>query len=180
MKKRRNPNADQPAEPALDHLPAVQASQLSEVFQRVSKLFAANPGRTVLVEHVVRLKERGPVRQQSYGVPQHLMEKLLKEVEEMQRLGVIEPSQSEWCSPVVIVVKKDGSLRICINFRKLKAMSEFDAYPMPRIDDLLEKIGRARFITTLDLCKGYWQVPLEVSSCPYTAFWSFPVHGDAL
>ena len=78
----------------------------------------------------------------------------------MQRLGVIEPSQSEWCSPVVIVVRKDSSLRICIDFRKLNAMSEFDVYPMPRIDDLLERIGRAGFITTLDLCKGYWQVPL--------------------
>ncbi|XP_042247194.1 uncharacterized protein LOC121882816 [Thunnus maccoyii] len=64
----------------------------------------------------------------------------------------------------------DGSLRICIDFRKLNAMSEFDAYPMPRIDDLLEKIGQARFITTLDLCKGYWQVPLEASNRPYTAF----------
>ncbi|XP_054875465.1 uncharacterized protein LOC129351003 [Amphiprion ocellaris] len=118
----------------------------------------------------VLLKERGPIHQRSYRVPQHLVEKLLKEVEEMQRLGVCEPSQSEWCSPVVIVVKKDGSLRICIDFRKLNTMSEFDAYPMPRIDDLLEKIGWAKFITTLDLCKGYWQVPLEESSRPYTAF----------
>ncbi|KAK7893383.1 hypothetical protein WMY93_022535 [Mugilogobius chulae] len=158
------------AQPALDHLSAVQSSQLSEVFQRVSKLFAANPGKTILVEHVIRLKDKGPVRQRSYRVPQHLVAELLKEVEEMQRLGVIEPSQSEWCSPVVIVVKKDGSLRICIDFRKLNAMSEFDAYPMPRIDELLEKIGRAKFITTLDLCKGYWQVPLEESSRPYTAF----------
>lgn len=119
-------NFNQPVEPALDHLSAIQTSQLSEVFRGVSKLFAANPGKTVLVEHIVRLKERGPVRQRSYRVPQHLVEKLLKEVEEMQRLGVIEPSQSEWCSPVVIVVKKDGSLRICIDFRKLNAMSELD------------------------------------------------------
>lgn len=88
----------------------------------------------------------------------------------MQRLGVIKPSQSEWCSLVVIVVKKDGSLCICIDFRKLNAVSEFDVYPMPRIDNLLEKIGRARFLTTLDLCKGYWQVPLEEASHPYTAF----------
>ncbi|CAL9692012.1 unnamed protein product [Knipowitschia caucasica] len=159
-----------PAEPALGHLTATQSTQLCQVFQGVSKLFAASPGRTTLVEHVIRLKDKGPVRQRSYRVPQHLVAQLLTEVEDMQHLGVIEPSQAEWCSPVVIVVKKDGSLRICIDFRKLNAMSEFDAYPMPRIDDLLEKIGRARFITTLDLCKGYWQVPLEASSRPYTAF----------
>lgn len=88
----------------------------------------------------------------------------------MLELGVIEPSCSEWCSPVVIIFKKDGSLRICIDFRKLNAISEFDAYPMPRIEDLLEKIGAAQYITTLDLCKGYWQVPLEETSRPYTAF----------
>lgn len=93
------------------------------MFQQVRRLFAAHPGRTGLVEHTIRLKTQVPVR---------------------QRLRVIEPSHSEWCSPVVILVKKDGSLRICIDFRKLNAMSEFDAYPMPRIVELLERIGRAR------------------------------------
>ncbi len=60
--------------------------------------------------------------------------------------------------------------RVCINFRKLNAQSRFDAYPMPRVDELLEKIGQAKLITTLDLCKGYWQVPLSPASRPYTAF----------
>ncbi len=60
--------------------------------------------------------------------------------------------------------------RVCINFRKLNAQSRFDAYPMPRVDEFLEKIGQAKFITTLDLCKGYWQVPLSPASRPYTAF----------
>ncbi len=83
---------------------------------------------------------------------------------------MIEPSRSEWSSPVVIVPKKDGTLRVCIDFRKLNAQSRFDAYPMPRIDDLLERIGQARYITTLDLCKGYWQVPLDNDSKQYTAF----------
>lgn len=59
----------------------------------------------------------------------------------MLRLGVIEPSSSEWSSLVVIILKKDGSLQICIDFRKLNSISEFEAYPMPRIDDLLERIG---------------------------------------
>ncbi len=88
----------------------------------------------------------------------------------MKELGVIEPSMSKWSSPMVIVPKKDGSLRVCIDFRKLNAQSKFDAYPMPRVDDLMEKIVRAQYITTLDLCKGYWQVPLNPESRPYTAF----------
>ncbi|KAK7939317.1 hypothetical protein WMY93_002643 [Mugilogobius chulae] len=147
------------SEPVVAHLTTEQAEQLFKVFENVPSLFAANPGKTTLVEHVIRLKEGRPLRQKSYRVPQHLVEKLKCEVEEMLRLGVIEPSNSEWCSPVVIVLKKDGSLRICIDFRKINAVSEFDAYPMPRIDELLERIGRAQYITTLDLCKGYWQVP---------------------
>lgn len=88
----------------------------------------------------------------------------------MLELGVIEPSKSEWSSPIVIVPKKDNTLRICIDFRKLNAQSRFDAYPMPRIEDLLERIGQAKYITTLDLCKGYWQVLLEEASRPYMAF----------
>lgn len=88
----------------------------------------------------------------------------------MLKLGVIEPSESECSSPIIIVPKKDGSLRICIDFQKLNAISFFDAYPMPRIEDLLERIGRANYITTLDLCKGYWQVPLENQSRLLTAF----------
>lgn len=102
----------------------------------------------------------------------------------MKQLGIIEPSNSEWSSPLVIVPKKDGSLRVCVDFRKLNAQSRFDAYPMPRIDDLLERIGQARYITTLDLCKGYWQVSLDLNSKPYTAFrtpvGTVPVYGPTL
>ena len=158
------------AEPVVAHLTSEQVDQLLSVFKEVPSLFAARPGKTAVVEHVIRLKDVNPIRQRSYRVPQHLGEKLKQEVEEMLKLGVIEPSNSEYCSPVVIVLKKDGSLRICIDFRKINAVSEFDAYPMPRIDELLERIGRAQYITTLDLCKGYWQVPLEKSCRPYTAF----------
>ncbi len=88
----------------------------------------------------------------------------------MLELGVIEPSESEWSSPIVIVSKKDGSLCICIDFRKLNAIYFFDAYPIPRIENLLERTGQANYITTLDLCKGYWQVPLESQSQPLTVF----------
>lgn len=158
------------ATPVLDHLPPEKARQLLKVFNEAPSLFGASPGKTNLVEHVICLKEGQPIRQRPYRVPQQLVEKLQQEVEEMLRLRVIEPSYSEWCSPVVIIFKKDGSLRICIDFRKLNSISEFDAYPMPRIDDLLEKIGAAKYIGTLDLCKGYWQVLLERSSRTYTAF----------
>ncbi len=154
-----------PASPVMAHLTPEQAAQLLQIFKEASSLLEDHGGRACYPP------ERGTTRpQQSYLVPQHPVAKLREEVGEMLKLGVIKPSNSEWCSPVVIILKKDGSLCICTDFRKLNSISEFDAYPMPNIDDLLEKIGAAKYITTLVLCKGYWQVPLEKSSQLYTAF----------
>ncbi|KAG5276768.1 hypothetical protein AALO_G00109520 [Alosa alosa] len=91
-------------------------------------------------------------------------------MEDMLALGVIERSTSEWSNPVVLVPKKDGTLRFCIDFQRVNAQSKFDAYPMPRLEDLIERQGKATYITTLDLCKGYWQVPLTEETKPYIAF----------
>ncbi|KAG1929738.1 gag-pol fusion protein [Pimephales promelas] len=133
-------------------------------------LLCQKPGRTDVVQHTIHLKDPTPSRQRPYRIPERLLTPLKTEIETMIQLGVIEPSVSEWSSPIVIVPKKDHTLRVCIDFRKLNSQSKFDAYPMPRVDELLERIGRAQFITTLDLCKGYWQVPLDPASRPYTAF----------
>lgn len=84
-------------------------------------------------------------------------------------LKIIEKSKSEWCDPVVLVPKKDGSIRFCIDFRYLNSISLFDSYPTPRIDDLLESLRKARYLTKVDLCKGYWQVPLTEWSREFTA-----------
>lgn len=71
---------------------------------------------------------------------------------------------------MVLVPKKDGLLRICIDYRKLNAVTKPDPYPIPRVDDLLDGLGQAQVISTLDLTKGYWQVPMETESRPKTAF----------
>ena len=75
----------------------------------------------------------------------------------MEKEGIIERSYSEWAAPVVLVKKKDSTLRMCVDYRRLNGMSEMDAYPMPRIDDLIDRLGEARFITTLDLSRGSQQ-----------------------
>ena len=84
--------------------------------------------------------------------------------------GVVEESTSAWSSPMVIVKKKDGSNRICVDYRKLNSRTKFDAYPMPRIDDLLDAIGQSPYLTTIDLMRGYWQVPMSKDDREKMAF----------
>ncbi len=91
-------------------------------------------------------------------------------VEAMLEMGVIEESRSDWASPIVLVPKTDGSVRFCVDYRKVNAVSKFDAYPMPRVDELLDRLGTARFYSTLDLTKGYWQIPLSPLSKEKSAF----------
>ncbi|KAL1248867.1 hypothetical protein QQF64_022185 [Cirrhinus molitorella] len=110
------------------------------------------------------------VRQRPYRVPEARRQAIEEEIQEMLKLGVIEPSRSPWSSPIVMVPKLDGTLRFCNDFRRLNEVSEFDGYPMPRVDELLDRLGRARYISTLDLTKGYWQVELTKEAKPKTDF----------
>ncbi|CAM4652378.1 unnamed protein product [Caretta caretta] len=88
----------------------------------------------------------------------------------MLQMGVIHPSGSAWASPVVLVPKPDGELCFCVDYHKLNAVTRPDNYPMPRTDELLEKLGWAQFSSTLDLTKGYWQVQLDESAKERSAF----------
>uniref|UniRef100_A0A3B3HIN5 Gypsy retrotransposon integrase-like protein 1 n=3 Tax=Oryzias latipes TaxID=8090 RepID=A0A3B3HIN5_ORYLA len=162
----------QPKTPRLEHLTLAHQQALQRLLQEMPGLFRDGPGQTTLIKHTIRLQrpETPPIRQRPYRIPERLVGVLKDEIQRMLDLGVIEPSRSEWSSPMVMVPKKDGSQRPCIDFRKVNAVSCFDAYPMPRIDDLVERVGTAKYITTLDLCKGYWQIPLDETSKQYTAF----------
>lgn len=80
----------------------------------------------------------------------------------MKAQGIIEQSCSPWRSPIVIVPKPDGSIRLCMDYRKVNAVAIFDAFLMLQIDDMIEKVVQACFILTFDLTKGYWQIPMAV------------------
>ncbi len=159
-----------PAKITLEHLKEEQREQLLQIVDKQPNLFRTEPERTKLIEHIIQLTDPTPIRQQPYRVPERLIEPLRREIQLIKDMGVIEPSTSPWSSRPFLVPKKDGSLRICLDFRKLNVVSRFDAYPMPQIDELVEQIGQAKYITTLDLCKGYWQVPLAQQFREYTAF----------
>ena len=102
--------------------------------------------------------------------PIHLREAAEAEVQKMLKDDVIEPSSSPWASPVVLVRKKDGSLRYCIDYRKLNAITIKDSYPLPRIDDSLDTLRRAKYFSTLDLASGYWQIELSEDAKQKSAF----------
>ena len=83
-------------------------------------------------------------------------------IESMEKNGIVQPSASAWASPVVLVPKKDGQMRFCIDYRRLNAVTRKDVYPLPRVDDILDALGGTRYFTTLDLASGYWQAGLRL------------------
>ena len=126
-------------------------------------------GNTYLLEHGIETHGpplRQPYRRQNPAVRREEM----AQVQQMLSINVIRPSNSPWASPVVMVRKKDGSLRFCVDFRQLNAATVKDAHPLPRIDDLLDALHGAKWFSTLDLKSGYWQVPIAEQEKEKTAF----------
>ena len=155
----------------LDHLTEQQRNELSELLSEFGVLFNDRPGRTTLTSHHIELKPGSrPIRQPPYRVNPQKADLIREELEKMKDMGVIEESFSPWASPIVLIPKPDGSVRFCIDYRKVNDLTIPDGHPMPRIDDLVDKIGASRFKTKIDLSRGYWQVPLDDDSVPISAF----------
>ena len=153
-----------------DQLSASQRADLAKLQHCFADVFSPLPGRTNLIEHKIVTRPGVTVRSRPYRLPEHKRKVVKEELDAMLAMGVIEESHSGWSSPIVLVRKKDGSIRFCVDYRKVNDVSRFDAYPMPRVDELLDRLGTARFFTTLDLTKGYWQIPMSPESKEITAF----------
>lgn len=129
-----------------------------------------NIGCTTLVEHRI-VTDSEPIRQRSYRVSPILQKVIEDEIAEMERNGIIEPSSSSWASPVVLVRKKNtDKYRFCVDYRILNSKSARDSYPLPLVSETLDKLKDAKYLSSLDIKSAYWQVPIEESSKPLTAF----------
>ena len=163
----------EPAVPIQDIAPDLatdQQQQMQQTMDQFPAVFQAKPGRTTLTEHEIHVGDSAPIRQKPYRIPYSRREVVKRELGEMMEAGVIRPSTSPWASPIVLVEKKDGGIRFCVDYRKLNQVAKFDAYPMPRIEEMFEHIGSATVISTLDLARGYWQIPMSAASREKTAF----------
>ncbi|XP_064398966.1 uncharacterized protein LOC135345475 [Halichondria panicea] len=127
-------------------------------------------GETDLIQMEIFTNETTPKRQPVRRTPFAVRGEVARQLREMQENGVISPSASPWASPVVLVRKKDGTLRFCIDYRQLNSLTKADTFPLPRIDDLLDQLNKAKYFSTLDLASGFWKVQVHPDSKEKTAF----------
>ena len=147
-----------------------QHTQIADLMQECSDIFSNKPGATNLVEHEIILNSDTPIRVRQYPIPHARVEAFENEVKKMIEQDIIEPSQSPFRSPMLLVKKSDGSFRPVIDFRFINKLTKFDAEPMPNPEAIYAKLASAKYLTKIDFTKGYWQVPMKESDKEKTAF----------
>ena len=150
-----------------------QQQSVKALITEYQHLFAMNLselGNTSLVQHDIKLNVMTPFKEQYHRIPPHQYEEVKKYLQEMLDIGAICRSTSPWANPVVLICKKDGSLRFCIDLRKPNNRTIKDAQSLPRIEDSLDCLDGTTIFTSLDLQSGYWQVELTEASRPLTVF----------
>ena len=155
------------------NLTKAQAQQIQDLALQYANVFALEPdelGATELVTHVIDNGDSPPIKQAARHIPFTLRQTVEEMVEKMLKQGVVKPSHSPWSSPVVLVEKKDGSKRFCVDYRRLNSVTKMDVFPLPRIDDTLDLLAGCQFFSALDLASGYWQVKVHPDSQEKTAF----------
>lgn len=145
----------------LGHLDEDKRMQLINIIKSYPSLFSDTLSCTHLVEHDIDIGDAQPIKQHFYRLSPDKKEILESEVKYMLENRIAEPSSSAWSSPCLLVKKPDSTFRPCTDFRKINSVSKPDAYPLPRMEDCVDQVGAAKFVSKFDLLKGYWQVPLS-------------------
>ena len=152
-----------------------QVNELLIEFQDIFALSDLELGKTNLVKHHIPVTNLVPFKDRHARIPPSQFEPLRKLLRNMEEVGTIRKSNSPWLSSIVLVKKKDGNLRFCIDLRKLNARTVKDAYALPRIEETLDYLAGSKWFSALDLKSGYWQVELDEESKPLTTFTAGPL-----
>ena len=155
-----------------ENLTPEQFQQLEKKLTDNADVFAIDEselGHTIIGKHSIYTGEHPPIKQCPRRTPFVHREKIAQLVNDMLK-QVVQPSSSAWASPVVLVPKKDGNLRFCVDYRKVNAVTKKDVYPLPRVDDILDTLGKAKYFSTLDLSSGYWQIKMDPATREKSAF----------
>ena len=113
-----------------------------------------------MIQQRVKLTDDTPIRCKPYPLPYAMKEELWNEVDSMLEMGAVRPSTLPYASPIIMVKKKDGSNRVCVDFRKLNKITEVDPEPMTTAEDLFRGLSGKKYLSKIDLTKGYWQIPV--------------------
>lgn len=155
------------------HLSTEELEKLQALLHKHRAVFAVHEedyGLTSTMQHSIPTGNAAPVRERYRQIPPKLYQEVKSLIQGMLDANIIVPSCSPWASPIVLVRKKDGTLRFCVDYRKLNAVTHKDAYPLPRIEESLASLGNAKYFSTLDLASGYWQVGVSPPDREKTAF----------
>ena len=157
----------------LENKLAHQEKPKHEEVERLIKyrdLFSDISRRTREAQHDMELINTTPIKQHPYQLNPRKREIMKTELDYMLKHRIIEWSKSAWVSPCILVDKEDSTMRFCMDYRRINAVTKVDCYPIPRIEDCIDRIGWARFITKCDLTKGYWAIPLTGKAKEISAF----------
>ena len=156
-----------------DELAGQQRSSVRDLIRKHEAIFSKHEydiGRTPLVEYRIDTGDHRPIRQPLRRHPFQQLEAIDRQVEEMRQHDIIEPAASPWASNVVLVKKKDGSLRFCVDYRRIDAITYKDSYPLPHIDNCLNALSGSSWFSTLDLRSGYYNIPIAEQDRDKSAF----------
>ena len=159
--------------PALsEDLTLAQKAAVQKLLDRYASVFssAGSTGRTNIVTHSIDTGSAIPFKQPTHRLSADERQVQREEVQKMLQAGVITHSNSPWASPVVLVGKKDGTKRFCVDYRGLNDITRKDVYPLPRTEEVLDELGNAQWFSKLDLKSGYWQIVVDPADRSKTAF----------
>ncbi|CAL9702845.1 unnamed protein product [Knipowitschia caucasica] len=150
-----------------------QRAELQELLSRFSNVFSTpdgNTGKCSLIQHHIRTGDNPPIKQRAYRTSPEKRAEIERQVGQLLADGLVEESFSPWASPVVLVKKKGGQWRFCIDYRRLNAVTIKDSHPLPRVDDSLDALAGSMWFSTLDFSNGYWQVEVAEEDREKTTF----------